>query len=269
MTANLRPKMVRRIVFAAACVFMVPVLSLAQSIFTHAHLRVPEGSQAEAAQWYNKVLGGELGEIGPGPIIRHFNGFVGTMENEGIAGDGALSVIDHIGISVPDVGAAVGIARELGGEIRMEPQEATPGGPVISHVTDPWGGRFELLEEDASPPGIHHVHLYASDAEQMRDWFLDVFGGEYRETPTSFYRILYDSVWIHVTEAEADDPRSASRFRVTDHIGFRVPSLDDFRETLGASGYEPYLRRPNPPGADLMFFEGPDGLHVEMTEPVD
>ena len=24
----------------------------------------------------------------------------------------------------------------------------------------------------------------------------------------------------------------------------------------------------NPPGADLMFFEGPDGLHVEMTEPI-
>ena len=43
---------------------------------------------------------------------------------------------------------------------------------------------------------------------------------------------------------------------------------DAFRETLQASGYEPYLERPNPPGADLMFFEGPDGLHVEMTEPL-
>jgi len=37
--------------------------------------------------------------------------------------------------------------------------------------------------------------------------------------------------------------------------------------TLIASGYEPYLERPNPPGGDLLFFEGPDGLHVEMTQP--
>ena len=268
MTTNLRSRAVCRFALAAVCVFMLPALSLAQSIFTHAHMRVPAGRQAEAAQWYNNVLGGELGEIGPGPIIRHFNGFIGTMENEGIAGDGALSVIDHVGISVPNIRAALERVRELGGEIRTEPEESDSGGGVLAHVTDPWGGRFELLEEEGMPPGIHHIHLYASDADQMKDWFLDVFGGEYRETQTPFYRILYDSVWIHVSQTEADDQRSASRSRVTDHIGFRVPSLDDFRDTLEASGYEPYLRRPNPPGADLMFFEGPDGLHVEMTEPV-
>ena len=50
-------------------------------------------------------------------------------------------------------------------------------------------------------------------------------------------------------------------------MGCRVPSLEAFGEALNASGYEPYLVRPNPPGSDLMFFEGPDGLHVEMTEP--
>ncbi|HSG64428.1 MAG TPA: hypothetical protein VLD39_05485, partial [Gammaproteobacteria bacterium] len=68
--------------------------------------------------------------------------------------------------------------------------------------------------------------------------------------------------------AAENDRRMPSRYRAIDHFGFRVPSLAEFRAKLVASGYEPYLERPNPPGADLLFFEGPDGMHVEMTEPV-
>lgn len=240
----------------------------AQSVFTHAHYRVPEGRQAAAAEWYRQVLGGEIGEIGPGPMVRYQNGMIGTMAHDGMAGDGALSVLDHVGVAVTDVRAAVNRARELGATIRTEPTASGQGGPILAHLTDPWGGRFELLE-NAGPIGIHHVHLFASDADAMRDWFIDVFGGEFMaQSQTPFHRIRYGDVYVHITQADADDLRHGSRYRTADHIGFRVPSLDRFRDTLETSGYTPYLERPNPPGADLMFFEGPDGLHVEMTEPV-
>ncbi len=248
---------------------LAPPMALAQSEFTHAHMRVPAESQAEAAAWYHTIMGGTPGEIGPGPGIRFHNGFLGTMAHDGMAGDGARSVLDHVGFTVPDIEAAIGLAREMGAEIRTEPQPNPNGGPTIAHLTDPWGGRFELLENTGEPIGFHHAHLFANDAEEMRDWFLEVFGGEY-QTPmqTPFHRIHYGNVWIHVTQAEAGDRRGPSRFTTADHIGFLVPSLDDFRSTLRASGYEPYLERPNPPGADLMFLEGPDGLHIEMTEPL-
>ena len=264
MRTGVRAPIVELLGVMAALVIM-PGLALSQSVFTHAHLRVPEGQQEEAAAWYNKVLGGEPGEIGPGPGIHHHNGFVGTMPNDGMAGTD--SVIDHVGISVPDVRATIELIRELGGEIRTEPQEGVTAA-LIAHVTDPWGGRFELLQ-DPVYTGINHVHLFASDADAMSDWFLQVFGGEYDEERGQgrFHTILYDNVWVHVTQAADDDRRAPSRYRATDHIGFRVPSLDAFRDTLKTSGYDPYLERPNPPGADLMFFEGPDGLHVEMTEP--
>ena len=267
MTKHLRSRVTNGFWGITAVVLMAPGLALSQSVFTHAHLRVPEGQQAEAAEWYNHVLGGEPGEIGPGPGIRHHNGFVGTMPNEGMAGDGAGSVIDHVGISVPDVRAAVELIRDIGGEIRTEPQTGVTA-YLISHVTDPWGGRFELLE-DPVYTGINHIHLFASDADAMSDWFLEVFGGEYDEErgQGNFHTILYGSVWVHITQVADDDQRAPSRYRATDHIGFRVPSLDAFRLKLMASGYEPYLERPNPPRADLMFFEGPEGLHVEMTEP--
>ncbi len=267
MTKSLRSQRISGLRFMAALACLAPGLTLSQSVFTHSHLRVPEGQQAAAAAWYLAVLGGEPGETGPGPGVRYPNGFVGTMPNEGMAGDGAESVIDHVGISVPDVRATVELIRELGGEIRTEPQTGVTA-YLISHVTDPWGGRFELLQ-DPVYTGINHIHLYSADAGGMRDWFLQVFGGEYDEERgrDNFDAILYGSVWIHISQAADDDQRASSRYRATDHIGFRVPSLDTFRDTLKASGYEPYLERPNPPGADLMFFEGPGGLHVEMTEP--
>ena len=266
MRKELRSQLGRLLGVMAVLAF-APGLAVSQSVFTHAHLRVPDGQQEEAAAWYNKVLGGEPGELGPGPGIRHHNGFVGTMPNDGMAGDGGDSVLDHVGISVPDVRATVELIRELGGEIRTEPQEGVTAA-LIAHVTDPWGGRFELLE-DPVYTGINHIHLFASDADATSDWFLQVFGGEYDEERGRgrFHTILYGDVWVHVTQAAEDDQRAPSRYRAADHIGFRVPSLDEFRDTLRASGYEPYLERPNPPGADLMFFEGPDGLHVEMTEP--
>ena len=170
-------------------------------------------------------------------------------------------------VNVGPTRAAVELIRDIGGEIRTEPQTGVTA-YLISHVTDPWGGRFELLE-DPVYTGINHIHLFASDADAMSDWFLEVFGGEYDEErgQGNFHTILYGSVWVHITQVADDDQRAPSRYRATDHIGFRVPSLDAFRLKLMASGYEPYLERPNPPRADLMFFEGPEGLHVEMTEP--
>ncbi|HEX9878449.1 MAG TPA: VOC family protein [Gammaproteobacteria bacterium] len=266
MTNKLRsPLLSFRVAIAAALVS--PGLAVSQSQFTHAHLRVPQDQQAEAAAWYHEVLGGEPGELGPGPGIRHHNGFIGTAPNEGMAADGAVSVIDHIGIGVPDVRATVELARSLGAVVRTEPQPGITA-PLIAHITDPWGGRFELLQ-DTVYTGVNHIHIYASDADATRDWFLAVFGGESDEARGQgrFHAIRYDTVWFLITQTAEDDRRMPSRYRAIDHIGFRVPSLGAFRGALLASGYEPYLERPNPPGADLMFLEGPDGLHVEMTEP--
>jgi predicted enzyme related to lactoylglutathione lyase len=253
------------LLIAAPCA--MPLSAAAQNVFTHAHLRVPAGQQDEAAAWYHRVLGGEPGQLGPGPGIRFHNGFVGTMANEGRAEDGARSVIDHIGISVPDVRSTVDLVRALGGEIRTAPQPGITA-TLIAQITDPWGGRFELMQ-GTEHSGVNHIHLYASDADAMRDWFLRVFGGEYDAARGQgrFHSIRYDTVWLLITQAGADDHREPSRLHATDHIGFRVPSLDALRGSVVASGYTPYLERPNPPGADLMFLEGPDGVHMEMTEP--
>lgn len=234
-----------------------------QSSFTHVHMRVPDTGQA--AVWHRDLLGGELRPGGPGPSLRYGNGFIGTMQNDGVAPASAGGVIDHFGIAVSDVPATVERARAMGATVDTEPREGVTA-PVIAFIVDPWGARMELLE-DPDYPGINHVHMMATDADAMRDWFLRVFGGELVEArgKGQFHTILYDDLWIHVSESP-DGQRGPSRGRAIDHIGFRVPSLDEFRTKLAQVGIEPYLERPNPPGSDLMFFVGIGGIHFEISE---
>ena len=57
-------------VLLTAVAFAPLGITNAQSVYTHSHHRVPEGQLEAAAEWYNRVFGGEPGEIGPGPGIR-------------------------------------------------------------------------------------------------------------------------------------------------------------------------------------------------------
>ena len=246
-------------------VFLLPGSALAQTTFTHVHMRVPD--TAEAAAWHQALLGGEIVSRGPGQAVLHRNGMVMTMVAEGETPRSEGGVIDHFGIAVEDVAATVARAREMGAQIRTEPQVGVTAS-TIAFIEDPWGTRIELLE-DPVYTGVNHLHMMASDADAVHDWFLQMFGGE--DIPARgkgrFHTILYGDLWVHISQPAQGVP-APSRFRSIDHIGFRVPSLQTFGEALEASGYPPYLVRPNPPGSDLMFFEGPEGIHFEITENV-
>ena len=192
------------------------------------------------------------------------------MANDGeIAPPSDESVIDHFGIAVASVPATVAKAREMGAEIKTEPQEGVTA-KVIAFIEDPWGVRVEVME-DPVYVGVNHIHLFAADPDTMKDWFLEVFGGESipERGKGIFHTLLYGgNTWVQVTQAR-DGQRAPSRNGAIDHMGFTVDSLDEFRVTLKESGYEPYLERPNPPGSDLMFFEGPEGIHFEIQEVVE
>jgi len=102
----------------------------------------------------------------------------------------------------------------------------------------------------------------------MRDWFLQVFGGE--NIPARgkgiFHTILYGDLWVHVSNPPEGASVAPSRGRAIDHMGFKVDSIDEFRVTLLQSGYAPYEERGTAPERRLMFFEGPEGLHFEIEQ---
>jgi catechol 2,3-dioxygenase-like lactoylglutathione lyase family enzyme len=247
-----------------ASLMLLPGSAAAQSAFTHVHLRVPD--TAAAAAWYQQLLGGDLREGGPGPSIRFANGFVGTMPNEGTAATSRGGVIDHFAISVADIDEALLRAQRLGATVAVEPEEGNARAAIIE---DPWGTRLELVEEPM-PARVHHVHLIVSNADQVRDWFLAIFGGELDAEPgrDEAHRIHYGDLAVYVSEAR-EAATAPSRGRALDHMGFRVNAmLSAFQDMIVATGYSPYLVRPNPPGSDLMFFEGPGGIHFEIAENV-
>ena len=255
------PRFLRSLCLTA---LLLPYLAQAENVFTHAHMRVPDTTKS--AEWHAEFFNRAIGPGGPGPNILFDNGHIGTMPNEGLAPPSQGGAIDHFGIAVADVAAAVAVAREMGATVKTEPQEGVTAS-VIAFIEDPWGVRMELLQ-DPEYLGINHIHMMSADPDATRDWFLQVFGGEYVEARGKgiFHTILYDNVWVHVSSPRGDANVAPSKGRAIDHMGFRVLSLDEFRTTLKKSGYEPYLERPNPPGADLMFFVGPDGIHFEVTE---
>ena len=182
-----------------------PGLTAAQS-FTHVHLRAPD--PAAAAEWYHTLVGGDLRPSSAGMgAVAQIHGSISTMLDETNAEPSAGSVIDHFGFAVADVPAMVEKARIMGARVIADPSPGVTAN-MIAMIEDPWGTRVELLE---SPDftGIQHVHMVTEGVEVLRDWFLDVFGGEYdpQRGDGSLHAIRYDGIWVYLSEApEPPDP---------------------------------------------------------------
>ena len=242
--------------------FLLPIGASAQT-FTHVHLRVPDTN--EAAEWYQTLFGGEL-RPGGMASARYDNGFIGTMLDESNAASSEGSVIDHFGFSVDDIAAKLEQAKGLGATVVSEPADAFTA-PTVAMIRDPWGTKVQLID-DPDYAGLHHVHMFTEDPESLRDWFLDVLGGEYQEPDDApVHSIRYDGIFVNISQS--DGARAPSRGRSLDHLGFRIDDMDAFVEKIKSTGYEPHEMRPANPTSTtlLMFFEGADGIHFEIAEP--
>ncbi len=263
------PLRLTNILPAVLTAVLVPATAGAQS-FTHIHLRAPDA--AAAAEWYQTLLGGVLRPSTPGMgSVGQAHGAIATMLDDGSAAPSRGGVIDHFGFAVPNVATTLERAQVMGAQMIAAP---TPGvvTTAIAMIEDPWGTRIELLE---SPDfrGIQHIHLVTEQPAALRDWFLQVFGGDFDPARggDELDTIQYDGIWVYISEPLdiAGIGIAPSRGRSLDHLGFSVEDMDAVVSRVRASGYEPYEIRPNRSGGTtlLMFFEGPDGVHFEIAEP--
>ncbi len=244
---------------------ILPGVAVAQS-FTHVHLR--SSDPAAAAEWYHTLVGGELRPSNGGMgSVAQAHGSIATMVDDADAEASSGSVIDHFGFAVEDVRAMVEKARIMGAQIVSGPHPGVTASS-IAMIQDPWGTKVELLE---SPDytGIQHVHMVTEGAEVLRDWFLEVFGGEYdpERGHDRIDAIQYDGIWVYFSESQGG-ATAPSRGRSLDHMGFSVADMDEVVARVEASGYAPYVIRPNRPGGTtlLMFFEGANGVHFEIAQ---
>ncbi len=94
-----------------------------------------------------------------------------------------LGKLNHVGIAVPDLAAAVDFWRNVMGATTITPPMEMPEQGVRLCFVDTPNGQIELLEPlgDASPiaaflarnprGGQHHLCFEVSDISEARDWF--------------------------------------------------------------------------------------------------
>jgi catechol 2,3-dioxygenase-like lactoylglutathione lyase family enzyme len=180
-------------------------------------------------------------------------------EREGTAG----SVVNHIGMRVRDLKAAVLKCKAAGAEIESENARQ-------AMVIAPDRVRVELTFDDklTTPVANHHIHLYGSDPNEMRNWYSDYFGA------TPGMRGPFQAAnlpGVNLSFSQTDAALAGTEGRALDHIGFEVHDLQAFTHQLEENGLKlavPYQQVPSL-GIAIAFVRDPWGTYIELTEGLD
>ena len=191
------------------------------------------------------------------------------------------STVNHIGFSVPSVGAMVETVRSAGYPIvtRAELPPALAVGDGLAHIADqdtyiaytmaPDDVKVEFVENRAQTQTIalHHIH-FAGPVEEMKAWYVKTFNAV-AGMRGSFEAA--DLPGVNLTYSASDGPPVGTRGRSIDHIGFEVKNLEAFCRQLEAQGVT--FDRPYTEVAALnlaiAFITDPFGTYIELTEGLD
>ncbi len=178
-------------------------------------------------------------------------------------GGTAGTVINHVGLSVPNVQESFAKWRAAGVPIEMGKDRTDQ-----AWITTVDGLRVEILEDKSQTVPIRHHHVHFHLAEQaipaIQAWYAKHFGA----TPGIRGRNqAADVPGANLTFTKSDTPTVPTRGRVLDHIGFDIKNLDEFAKKLEAAGVKltaPVVRRPD--GSALAFTQDEWGASIELNE---
>jgi catechol 2,3-dioxygenase-like lactoylglutathione lyase family enzyme len=228
--------------------------------YDNVHLAVTD--PAAARQWYQQYLGGEEREGGLVYFGDTYVRFVPTDEIRPSIG----SVIDHIGISFVDLTATMAKLEGSGAKV-LNPLFDAEGYFKVAFIEDPWGIKFELVE-DSAQLGFHHVHLRVTDPKQTLDWFEDKLGGAREMFKGQLDGLRYGGVWLLVSP-RGDDELAPSADRSIRNLAWQVSDVIVASAEFQSKGVT--LISDSRPFENLRyaFFEDPEGVRVEVLHYVD
>jgi len=191
------------------------------------------------------------------------------------------TTVDHIGLQVKELSPlveklkAAGVpiitrevlsSRQAEGDIAyLESEDA-----YVAFVLGPDEIKVELTENRAlqAPVANHHIHFSTEQVDEMKAWYVKVFGA----VPTKRGGMeAADLPGVDLIFSPARAPVVGTQGRVLDHIGFEVENLRSFCEKLESMGIEfdtPYFTRPEV-DVSLAFFTDPWGTYIEIHEGLD
>ena len=125
--------------------------------YTYDHIHIRSQDPMAAAQWYEKMFGAKIIEStqpdGSPRVDLDINGltvFIMRVATDAPApgADTEVSLgLDHFGLRVENMDAAVAELTEKGAEFTMEPRKLRPG-LIITYIVAPENVRIELLQRD-------------------------------------------------------------------------------------------------------------------------
>ena len=195
------------------------------------HLALNANDPAAAAAWYARHFGGSLidedsTEGGGGMVAARFQAGAGTAQlrwrDAEAPGPSIGTGLDHSGWSVDNLDELHAAMLADGAEEFWEPRHFGPAKLYISFVTDPWGAKIELLE-DEHHPGFHHVHILGPDPEQDRAWLLEHAPGEAETFKGILLAVNYGT--MRVLFRQTDDELQPTAGRAIDHLAWTSDSV--------------------------------------------
>jgi len=116
--------------------------------------------------------------------------------------------------------------------------------------------------------GLHHIARVTSQPEESIAFYRDVLGFQELPRPPFSFRgaWLYSyGMQIHIIEnQDLAGGRSNKIDSRANHLAFRVEDIDQVKQVLADHGLE-FKEQVNAGGLQQVFFQDPDGHHVEIT----
>jgi predicted enzyme related to lactoylglutathione lyase len=247
--------------------------------YSHHHLHVAD-LEPHRRFWIDG-LGGTAADSQGGTETIRMSGALVLLDAKANTGGTKGTTLNHIGFQVPDLRDAVRRVKAAGfpmvtrEEITAVPPEAVKDDmafnpfmeTLVAMTMGPEGTKVELVENPrlSVPIAIHHVHFFNPAQQQMRDWYVGMFGA----TPGSRGKFLTAELpGVSLTVSASQQPVVGTRGRVIDHIGFNVSRLDELTRKLQSAGAMLQASDPrlDAAGVRSAFFTDPWGTSVELTE---
>ncbi len=216
----------------------------------HVHLIVPD-PEAHKKLWVD-LFGAQVTYAGPLEMLK-LPGII-ILINKGQSSDASgQPTADHFALAVRDLAAA-----------KMKLAAANIRLPDDHIATFPDNVRVELIEDKnlAVPVAFHHFHIYTSDVEAIRSWYIKTFGSIKFPAAANF-----PGGEMRFT-AQASPQRVPTKGHPIDHISFEVKGLREFCKKLEAQGTKLDLNIIEAPqiGLKVTFVTDPIGTRIELTE---
>jgi lactoylglutathione lyase len=254
--------MFRHLLTAAFALLAMGGVADAQTTLPYDHVHLAAPDQAAAVEWYRKNLGGQLSAEGKDRLTFGQTRFI-FLKAEA-AKPSADTAIDHIGFSFADLDAKMKELEAAGVKV-VTPVRDVPGLFKLGFIEDPWGVRIEVVQ-DPETLGFHHIHLRAPDPAASLAWYKERFGGEMAKLKGRIEGLKYGDVWLVVAKGDA----VPSVGRAIDHLGWRVPDLDQTLNSLKAKNIK-VLQGPTALTlatgvVHFSFVEDPAGTKIEIVQ---